>query len=778
MVRLKTRHYFLKIVTLYFAFGGTNHLAFSQIANDTFLQDSEEKSTRVPVIDLPGGYKIRITDNLHTVTDQNGKKLTATGYQKVGWTNGLYTAVNGYIGYKNNDLWGLLHLKSARTTAPAYTSIAPYDENLIVASKREKNTIQRNYGVITTNEKAVISFKYNYLSPAGAQLVAARPVDNKNRYGLINKKEGIIIPFVYHKISALEGGQVSVVNDEKKAALFSNEGVQLTPFEFDSILTLDHEFHLIDKNGKKGVINTTGKVIVVPGYKKITRNKEGTLLGLPFPSWDLLTADNRLIQNLAYDTIIAINRSLLKATIGPHEYLIDHKDHPVTTLEKRKYGEFKKGYATFVEGDGYGAIANYSEQIIPARYDTIIRYDDYFVTRKQVSQHSEWAIFNRNGIKVNKISYDQIGALSDGYFSVKKNGVWGFVNEFGHEIVKARYDAVFDFNEGIARVYHRKKYGVIDEFGRYIVPLNYDMVEIVNADVFLVKSHFNFAIYKRGKGEIYKTYYPLYAENGFIIEKTNSDKVGLFDPSGQRILTSEYEHIKVAVAGRLHVFEKDGKKGLLNRSGGILISLKDGLQEVGSASEDFIAVRINKKYGFIDFNGKLRIANRYDSIGIFSESMASVNLLGKWGYIDKIERIKIQPKYQVAGNFKNETAVVGRNKQYGIIHKSGKEVVKLVYDNIVRNEFGNYHTFKGKKVGLVRNDGYEIIFPKYESVTDVGVGYYIIGLYGKFGLINEKGSGTIPIQYEELKYDKASNLFFGLKTAGWETIVVKNENEN
>ena len=759
---------------LYFAFGGATHPAFSQITNDTFLLDAQENSPSSPVIDLPGGYRIIISDNLYKVTDQNGKNFTANGYQKVGWVNGSYTPMNGYIGYKNNDLWGLLHLKSARTTAPAYTSVIPYDESLIVASKREKNTIQRNYGLITTNEKAVISFEYSFLSPAGTQLVAAKLVDNKNRYGLINKKEGTIIPFIYRKISALGGEQVSVVNDENKAALFSNEGVQLTPFEFDSILTLDHEFHLIDKNGKKGVINTTGKVIVVPGYKKITRNKEGTLRGLPFPGWDLLTADNRLIQKLAYDTIIAITRSLLKATIGPYEYLIDHKDHPVTNLEKRKYGEFKNGYATFAEGDGYGAIANYNEQIIPAIYDAMFRFDDYFVTRKQVSQHSEWAIYNRNGIKINKISYDQIGELSDGYFSVKKNGVWGFVNEFGHEIVKARYDSVFNFNQGIARVYHRKKYGVIDEFGRYLVPLNYHMVEIVNADIFLVKSHFNFAIYTRGKGEIYKTFYPLYADNGFIIEKTNSGKVGLFDQAGQRILTSEYEHINVAVAGRLHVFEKDGKKGLLNRSGGILMSLKDGLQEVRQASEDFIGVRINKKYGFIDFNGKLRIANRYDSIGIFSESMAPVNLLGKWGYIDKIERIKIQPKYQVAGNFKNETAVVGRNNQYGIIHKSGKEVVKLMYDNIVRNEFGNYHTFKGKKVGLVRNDGYEIIFPKYESVTDVGTGYYIIGLYGKFGLINEKGSGTIPIQYEELKYDKASNLFFGLKTAGWEKIVEKN----
>ena len=362
--------------------------------------------------------------------------------------------------------------------------------------------------------------------------------------------------------------------------------------------------------------------------------------------------------------------------------------------------------------------------------------------------------------------------MSDGHFGVKKNGVWGFVNEYGHEVIKAKFDSVFSFDQGIAKVYHKNRYAVIDKFGRYVVPLNFDMVEIINPSIFLVKSYFNFAIYKRGKGELYQSYYPLFADKGFIVEKTNSGKVGLFDSNGQRILTSEYDNIKVAVSDKLHVFERDGKKGLLNRAGGILLSLEDRLEEVWPASEEFIGVRINKKYGFIDFNGKLRVANRYDSIGLFSESMASINLLGKWGYIDKIERLKIQPKYQEAGSFKNETAVVGKNNRYGIIDKTGKEVVKIAYDKIIRNQFGNYMTYSGNKVGLVKKDGYEIIFPKYESVTDLGNGYIVVSNYGKFGLINEKGASTIPMKYQKLQYDPASGLFFGLKAVDWENVII------
>ena len=769
---METRDLFFKIIVLYFGCLGISFLAYSQTTNDTFLYESHKAPESPAVIDLTDGYKIIVENNLHTITDENGRHVTAVGYQQVGWVNGSYTPVNGYIGYKNNDLWGLLHLKSTKVTSANYTSVIPYGENLVVASKRGVKTVQRSYGVINTNEKVVISFKYNFLTPAGVRLIAAKPVDNKNKYGLISKKEGVIIPFVYDKISALAGGQLSVVNNENKTALFSNDGIQLTPFAYDSILVLDKNLHLIDKNGKKGVIDTHGKVLVNPTYKKIARKEDGNLRGLPFSGWDLLTAENQLLQHLAYDTLKAINRSLLKATVGQYEYIIDHRDHPVTQLGKRKFGEFRNGFATFKEEGKYGAIANYSEIVIPAIYDSIIQYRDFFVTRRQVSQDNEWAIFNSKGQKINKISYDQIGEWSDGYFSVKKNGVWGFVNEYGHEVIKAKYDAVFNFNEGIAVVHHKKKHAVIDKFGRYIVPPNFHRVEIINPNVFVVKSHFNFAIYKRGVGGIYQGYYPLYGENGFIIEKTNSGKVGLFDPRGQRILTSEYDDIKVAVGGRLHVFGKDGKKGLLNRAGGILIGLEEGLEEVQLASEDFIGVRINKKYGFIDFNGKLRVANRYDSIGEFSESMAPINLLGRWGYIDKIERLKIQPKYQKAGSFKNETAVVGKNNRYGIINKSGQELVKVTYDKIARNSFGNYLTYLRNKAGLVSNNGYEVIFPKYESVTDLGNGYFIVGNYGKFGLINEKGAGTIPVKYKKLQYDKASDLFFGLKAVDWENVTI------
>lgn len=744
--------------------------ANSQSITNPVLYGSPSPPVGNQVINLQDGYKIVPEDNLYRIVNPKGKAITSEAFTQVGWADHSYTLVNGHIGYKNNDLWGLLHLKSKKTTFPNYTSIVPHGENTIIASKREQNTVRRTYGLITPSEKVIISFKYNLLEPAGEQLIAAKYVDNQNKYGLINKKDDVIIPFIYSKMIWLSGNQLAVVNDQNRTALFSNTGVQLTPFEFDSIVNLNDKWHLIDKKGKKGILSWEGKVVISPKYKKITKNSKGSLKGLPFPSWDLLNAENKLAKNLAYDTVVSVNKSLLKAAIGPYEYLIDLKENPVTEFVKRKFGTFHNGRSTFEEGGKYGAIGNYNELIIPAIYDSIIQYADFFVTRKQVSQNHQWSVFDADGNKINKISYDQIGPLSDGYFSVKKNGVWGFINEYGHEVIKARFDSVHCFSHGLAKVFHKNKYAVIDKFGRYVVPMDFEQIEIINQNIFVVKSYFNFAIYARDRGEIYQSYYPLYAENGFIVEKTNSGKLGLFNPEGQRILTTTHDYLKIGFAGKLHIIGKDGKIGLLNRQGGILLGLEDELEEVGLESEGFIGVRINKKYGFIDFNAKLRVANRYDSIAAFSESMAPIYLLGKWGYINKLERLKIQPKYHRAGNFKNETAIVGRGNQYGIIDKSGQELVKIGYDKIIRNQFDNYLTFSGKKIGLVKKDGYEVIYPKYESINDLGDGNIIIGNHGKFGLVNEQGISTIPMMYDKLVFDREIGLYFGLKKPKWENI--------
>ncbi len=723
----------------------------------------------IPPIPLSNGYKIVSNGKSFGIENKSGKKIIPISYQSIGWTDHRTSLVKDFIGYKNNDHWGLINLKNHKIAPPTYSSLYPFYEGLLVASIRDKGSVRQKFGIISTNGKVIVPFKYSFLEAVGSNLIAAKVDGNELKYGLINEKDQVIIPFQYNKINGLHSGQIGVSNSHTKFGLFSNDGIQLSGFDFDEITAFDSLYHRVENNGKQGLLDHQGEIIVIPQYKEIKRTIDGKIEGLPYDSWHLLTNGNQLVIELFYDSISRVSNSLLKATLKDNEYIIDLKDNPILPLAKRQYSEFKRGYSIASQGDYYGVI-NYDKTVIPFKYDSIIQYGNYFAAEMQIATNHEWSIFDGSGNKINKISYDQINGYTNGFFGVKKNGYWGYMNEYGHEVIKARYDSVFTFIYGLAKTKLRGKFGIIDQYGREVVPNNYDKIEIVNKNLFIVSSNFSYGIINRAKGMVYQSYYPLYKEKGFVVEKNNSDEYGLFDVKGQRILSTEYPYLLVGFYDKIHVFGDEHHKGILTKDGGILMGMDEGLEQVGLVSDKYIGIKLNKKYGFIDFDGKLRIANRYDSIGRFGDERAPINLLKKWGYIDVIERFKVQPKYDFAGVFDNGTAIVGNNEKFGIINREGDEVLKLIYDHIRRNSFGNYVTEINRKKGLLKRDGFEAIYPKYLSLTDLGNGNVIVKSNNGFGMVDDKGKTVIPLSYEHLIYDNDYHLFFGHKKSTWQKL--------
>ena len=81
---------------------------------------------------------------------------------------------------------------------------------------------------------------------------------------------------------------------------------------------------------------------------------------------------------------------------------------------------------------------------------------------------------------------------------------------------------------------------------------------------------------------------------------------------------------------------------LIQSNGRVIVKPEDEIQEVFGYSEGYFHVLKDGKHGFIDENGKLRVANRYDEALPYNEGLAPIKLLGRWGFIDKAEILKIQ----------------------------------------------------------------------------------------------------------------------------------------
>jgi hypothetical protein len=155
-----------------------------------------------------------------------------------------------------------------------------------------------------------------------------------------------------------------------------------------------------------------------------------------------------------------------------------------------------------------------------------------------------------------------------------------------------------------------------------------------------------------------------------------------------------------------------------------------------------------KRYGYIDQTGKIKIKPVYSDAWDFSEGLAAVKVNEKWGYIDEHGNIVIEPKFEHAEEFGEGLAAVEINGRYGFIDRSGNVVIPPQYQYVtfrkfsggftaVKVSFDEKENFIDKKGNFLRKDQFDEIRFFSEGLAAVKCG-------GKWGYINPEGKQVIP----------------------------------
>jgi len=130
---------------------------------------------------------------------------------------------------------------------------------------------------------------------------------------------------------------------------------------------------------------------------------------------------------------------------------------------------------------------------------------------------------------------------------------------------------------------------------------------------------------------------------------------------------------------------KDGKCGLLNSAGKIIVPCKYDMLIDQYNEEGLAKVCKNGLTGYVDTSGKEVITCKYQSAGCFKEGLLDVRYKEKWGYIDTNGKTIIPHKYDIGIWFEDGLARVAKKEAgqyyFGFIDKEGNEVIPLVYSN-------------------------------------------------------------------------------------------------
>ncbi len=661
--------------------------------------------------------------------NQSGDVLIPARYEALGWSDEKFSVLNQVTGYKQNNQWGLITIRNQTITPADYFSLNPGSQNLLIATKRSPLTLRISAGIIDFAGKTVIPFSYNGIKLHSMLAIIYTVDDNRMKYGLIDMSNKILIPQLYKNIYPIGSLRYAVQNFDNKTALFSETGRAMTRFVIDSISSFQNNYAIIYKDGKQGLINRDGKIIHEPVYREIKVDGSNYSCRLP-DEWHVLDGSNKLLRKIEADSITLIDINRVKLVSARGTQLAD-LDFTLIGNEKLDHiYPFKDGLAIYRKHGKKGVISTNGSVVLPAEFDRIQSDGDHLITTSLKSGNQVCTLYDILGKQKSKRLYDYILPFNGFFFPVIKNGYYGGINKNGDEIIACAYDSLGNVFGNLTVARFKGRYGIINSNEQWIVLPQPNRIMLLNENRYFEYTT-DLSILKTMEGiMLYFTSNDLEFQNNLLIESVS-----------------------------------DGGKWTINLNGQIIHReqpSRETAEIVFPSTEGYRGIKRNGKYGFIDDQGRLRIANRYEGITPFHEGLAGVKIRGKWGFINKEDKIVIQPNYDQINAFDNGRAKVIRNGKSGLITNDGQVLLDFRYDNLdvlhdkrIRIESGTLH-------GLADEHGNILLQPKYEELEDLKNGLILVKHHGYYGVVNLHGISTIPTIYEQLFFDSTHNRFIGV----------------
>lgn len=410
-------------------------------------------------------------------------------------------------------------------------------------------------------------------------------------------------------------------------------------------------------NGKWGVINQKGEIVIEPQYDE--------MITIPDSKTDLFicTYDVDYINN-TYKTKVINSKNEEKFT----EYdLVESLEN----IDKNNVLWYEEGVLKVKKGDLYGLMDYSGKIILPIEYSSI----DVLL-----------------GVKNSII--------------IKKNEQVGLCDNKGNIIIKPEYKEIKsiedDYKNGYIFINNDNLYGLID-FTKNIVlePIYEEIKPVASSSIFIVKENGKLkAINKNKETLIEDKFDDVKQISGDNIIFVKNNKYGIININQEVKIQAEYEDLQYAF-GDYYIAKKSNKYGIINSSNEILVPF------------EYSSISYRKNAGFLE-------AEKTDTLNteILNDKLEKTleGIIAEVNELKAYIRIRIDDEYKYY-NFKfeeikssdvltNTMFLSKKDGKYGYIDREGKVVVDYIYEDATeQNSYGYAAVKKDGKWTYIDSEG-------------------------------------------------------------------------
>lgn len=419
------------------------------------------------------------------------------------------------------------------------------------------------WGVIDNNGKAVVTAMYDEMVIVPDKnkdlfiCISNADYENETYSSKVINKNGTQILNDYHNVQAIENADASTVWYENnilkfeqggKYGLIDFDGKLILNAEYDNIYALPgiHKNIIIEKDGKKGLVNTSmGEVIIKPEYTEIstlTKTYENGYIVCKDGKYGVISADSKIIFDTIYDGV---------KNVTSNGYYVVVQNGKVTLIDEDGNAELDSGFDSIEEING--------ENI------TII-------------SNGKYGVINIDGESVINCEYEDLKYIYSTYYIAKKDGLYGVVSNTGETMIDFSYTSM-EYVKSADFIQADNKDYTTDLIDReFNVVLKDVIISELNLDDGYIRvregNEYNYYNFKFEE----KTNKNVLMSNTLFLVKENG-KYGYENKKGDRIVDCIYDDATEQNRLGYCAVKKDGLWGALKSDGTIVIEPSINMDE-------------------------------------------------------------------------------------------------------------------------------------------------------------------------------------------------------
>ncbi|MBF4694831.1 WG repeat-containing protein [Fusibacter ferrireducens] len=586
-----------------------------------------------------------------------------------------------------------------------------------------------------------------------------------------------------------ESGQYGYVNELGKLAV---------PFILDDAFDYQGDIAIFEEDGKYGIIDKNGKMILKPTFRSVQITDDGYVIGDDGLFIMILTHELKPISKMLSDLNPEIYENLYVESEADAYVFKDFSGNTLASYPAYDY----LGDHIFAIDDGK-IIDTHAVKSIPE-------------TQNAFEINTKYAfkfIDNTGKVVLDLSDYDSVQSFSEGLAVVEKDGKYGYVDKNGNVAIPVQYSFASDFSNGEASVelgdqsytidlkgnrmkdayedsdsesnshFYTISEGYYGDMGlanrstnQIVLQPKYSSIDDMGNDIFLLENDYLYGYYDAQNAKLIEPKFndlDIDTDANIVIVETEDYQYGMYDLSGKVLLDPVYDSIYSLDDGLYEVVDENQLSGIVDRMGHMIVQpeydyidthlTKDNILIVGMEKGDVSSALIyDLKNKRVLSKALMGYPQQVADKSIVTESVDGtskiITFAGNTVYETKDTFVEAYGEYY---------QFVDNQGIYYVVDDQGKAYLKdNAFDDIyLPVESGHMIYTKEGKFGIVSLEGTVKTSKLYNRVSYINDGVMAIFEEGQFGYVDINGKAIVDLGEYDYLYSFQDGLGLVIKVA-------------